>query len=148
MLQLIFIISLVSCQQLTKDGLQNIFGSKKCIQGVLFEFTLQMLILFAKFITGSLSNIPIGEDNLLRVQDAKTNYKNLMINITKLEQIKNEDKSILSKLNEFAQYNDLDYYYKLENEEVNRFIYQLSSEFRPVNLLFRVLHMTECLQCL
>lgn len=45
-----------------------------------------------------------------------------MINVTKLEQIQNEDKSVLSKLNEFAQYNNLDYYFKLENEDVSELI--------------------------
>lgn len=64
----------------------------------------------------------MGQENILKVRDAKTDYQKLMINVTKLEQKKNEEKSILSKLSEFAQYNELDYYFKLENEEVRRFI--------------------------
>lgn len=43
MLRLIFVMSLVSCQQFTRDELHNIFGSKKCIQGEVSLF-LKMFI--------------------------------------------------------------------------------------------------------
>lgn len=68
------------------------------------------------YVVGSLANINIAEENLLFVKDAKTGYQNLMVNMTQLQ--KETDASILSKLNEFAQYNELDYYYKVEKDEV------------------------------
>lgn len=52
------------------------------------------------------------------MKDAKTQYKELTSNLTTLEIENNKEKPILAKLNEFSQYNELDYYFKLEEEEV------------------------------
>lgn len=66
----------------------------------------------------TLDNIRFAEVSTFIVKDVKSDYQNIMRNATKLEDQKQIDKSILSKLNEFAQYNDLEYYFKLEKEEV------------------------------
>lgn len=56
-----------------------------------------------------------------KVKSAKSDYQIMMSNITKLENEKQSDQSVLSKLNEFSQYNELEYYFKLEKEEVREF---------------------------
>lgn len=53
------------------------------------------------------------------MKDAKSDYQKLMSNLTHLQNQKQADKAVLSKLNEYSQYVALDYYFKLENEEVN-----------------------------
>ncbi|CAG9831020.1 unnamed protein product [Diabrotica balteata] len=93
-LQIIFLTSVTATTHSVKD-LKNIFKDELCIEG-------------------NINNIYSKKKDTVVVKSKQTEG---LLNLTSVGTVEESEKPVLSRLNELVGYNQIDYYFKLENEE-------------------------------